>query len=189
MALVTGKMVFIHVPRTGGHFFRDVIDELDIPHFECGDDSLPNIVQFHQAASEVPEEVRRDRYVFGFVRHPISWLVSRWWWQYEHQGRDVLWGRYAKEVVQNEPDLPSKEMFRLLDGVDHIYKYEDLPLAVISALTRSDYDVPAEVVKKLPSMPRKFARPEGARAMPWTTEMQDAVMDANKELCERFGYV
>lgn len=71
--LVTADLVFVHVPRTGGAFIRDILREHLRPE--------PTAPRFatHASYEELPAEFR-DRPGFCVVRNPWDWYVS---W-YEH---------------------------------------------------------------------------------------------------------
>ena len=80
MALVTDKIVFLHVPKTAGIWIRHVFKHLKISHSEVGDQHthFPELLQYK------PEEYFRSRYVFTFIRHPLTWYQSRWAFRMKH---------------------------------------------------------------------------------------------------------
>jgi hypothetical protein len=67
--LVASELVFVHVPRTGGSFIREVLRE----HLEP-DPRAPRFAT-HAAYEELPVEFR-DRPGFCLVRNPWDWYVS-----------------------------------------------------------------------------------------------------------------
>jgi hypothetical protein len=70
--LINNKLLFIHCAKTGGTFFREMINSVGIPNIEVGakHDSFNKIIK------ENPEMEFKE--CFGFVRHPVTWYRSRW---------------------------------------------------------------------------------------------------------------
>lgn len=200
MALITDKLIFVHVPRTGGHFVRSVINELRVPFYEDGDSALPNIIQFHQPAHTVDKREMEFKFSFGFVRHPMTWLVSRWWCETQYNmprtdNRRTIRGlmsdsfyRFLDQVVVHCPEIPSVEMLGILSGVDKVYRYENLIAATIAALTEAGYDVAPHLIERLPRWPNECAMPLGVSGWDISPEQRRIIMEANKELCEAYRY-
>jgi hypothetical protein len=199
MALITDKMVFVHVPRTGGHFVRSVVKDLGIPSQESGPPTLPNIVGFHQQAMEIDWNIRENRFSFAFVRHPITWLASRWWCEAQrgdHPEGDpqsvrgqmnASYHKFLDNVVNKCPEIPSIEMLGITTGVDKVYKYEMLIQSIIAALTEAGYDVPKHFIAKLVTRPNEYSRPPGMISCV-SPRQREILMDANKEFCQLFEY-
>lgn len=78
MALMTQKAAFIHVPKTGGSWCRAVIASC----YQCHE-SGPFEDHDHAGLSDLLPESLGQRFSFGFVRHPVTWLQSRWAWAME----------------------------------------------------------------------------------------------------------
>lgn len=76
MALVLPNSVFIHVPKTGGSWVRAAIANTGMRCEESG----PFDVHDHYGVFDLPAHLVRDRFTFGFVRHPVDWIKSRWAW-------------------------------------------------------------------------------------------------------------
>lgn len=76
MALVTEKALFVHVPKTGGTWVRRAIAAAGIRAEESG----PFDVHDHYGLLDLPSYLVADRFTFGYVRHPVSWVQSRWAW-------------------------------------------------------------------------------------------------------------
>ena len=76
MALVLPNSVFIHVPKTGGSWVRAAVKAAGIRAEESG----PFDVHDHYGVFDLPAFLVADRFTFGFVRHPVDWIKSRWAW-------------------------------------------------------------------------------------------------------------
>ena len=200
VALITDKFVFIHVPKTGGEFFRLVVKQLGIPHDETGNPKKERMgLRRHHGIERVPEKLRRDRLVFGFVRHPVTWLMSRWSWymwrkgpaaamrRFESGRRDACamvrrnFAEYVDLVLGHCPDAPTKEMLGRL-GDARVYKYEDLEESITRVLVELGYRVPKGFVASLPR--RNVSRAKGA----YTADQPARILEANADFCTRFGY-
>lgn len=80
----------IHVPKTGGTWCRTAIKAAGISYFESGPAHFPTRVSRIHAAFrhardtimvknwEKKKQQHVRRFVFGFVRHPLTWLESAW---------------------------------------------------------------------------------------------------------------
>jgi hypothetical protein len=79
MALVTANHLFIHVPKTGGTTVRAMFRELGLNPRESGPFEIEDHYTLPQIAAAHPE-LLPGRVTFGFVRHPVAWLKSRWAW-------------------------------------------------------------------------------------------------------------
>ncbi len=74
MALVTDKSVFLHVPKCAGCTIRHAFKVCRIKHEEIGEQHS----HFPELLTHRPEEFWKSRFLFSFVRHPLSWYQSRW---------------------------------------------------------------------------------------------------------------
>jgi len=78
MALILPHSIFIHIPKTGGSWVRRAIKLAGIHTQEVGPCQLGRIQVLHASIRQVPREYRRGRQAFAFIRHPVSWLKSKW---------------------------------------------------------------------------------------------------------------
>jgi hypothetical protein len=67
--LVTGQLVFVHIPRTAGSFIKGVVGG------ELGVDAGAPRLATHASYDELPPAFR-DRPAFAIVRNPWDWYVS-----------------------------------------------------------------------------------------------------------------
>lgn len=70
--IVESNSVFIHVPRTGGLWFNDLLGKLDVRH-----QTLKGDYDSHLQFRSLPLEWSTAT-GFSFIRHPYTWLKSRW---------------------------------------------------------------------------------------------------------------
>jgi len=198
--MISDRFVFIHIPKTGGQFFREVVSRLKIPHHEFGDRSVPLNLRYHQALSELPTAVTKDRFVFGFVRNPLTWVVSRWAWNLQRKGpdfgqmrfdqghRDSLafvrkdFSEYLDLMLAHRPNTPTIEMWDKLTGTKNIYRFEELQPSIVSILRKLGYPVP-------PSFLKKILRKNVSNEKPTLTrDQEEQLRAANADMFRHFGY-
>jgi len=87
MALVTDKSLFLHIPKTGGQFVRQAFKSCGIKYTEIAGehDHFPYLLKFKD------KQFWQNKFIFAFVRHPLSWYQSRWafrvkyGWKVQHE--------------------------------------------------------------------------------------------------------
>lgn len=126
------KVFFWHIPKTGG---RWVLEALSRRYAMVGLSRVPRVqperkpfMLFGQHAppSEVAEELKRDRFHFCFVRHPLEWYKS--WWAYRirrHRSdkrhycdhyHDEDCDKFINNVLDAHPNGFVTELFQLYVG-------------------------------------------------------------------------
>jgi len=101
MARVGRYGTFLHIPKTGGQFLRNVLAAVDSARWESG--------PYHG----YPDEWDWSKPIFTTLRHPAYWLRSMWghlardgW--YEKNGAAVtdspLWNNWTRMVVPYRSD-------------------------------------------------------------------------------------
>lgn len=73
------RFVFVHVPKTGGNFVREVLERHAPPEWQlqrCAD---------HSTYADVPAS-HRGLPMLAFVRNPYAWYVS--WFHFQQKTRD-----------------------------------------------------------------------------------------------------
>lgn len=132
MALVTSKLAFAHLPKTGGQTIRSILSKIDDCR-EIGDyHSPPMVLNSHGMSTKV----------FISIRHPLSWYRSRWYhrirngWQPEHP---VDWecanndfNKFVNNLIEYDANGRLSTLVKMFmkknrhDNVDFIIKNEDL---------------------------------------------------------------
>lgn len=83
MALLIGdKGVFLHIPKTGGTWFRHAATAAGLKVKDLGlqHGGLSRLIK----TGIVPEGFFDDKIVFTIVRHPVTWYQSRWCFRVKH---------------------------------------------------------------------------------------------------------
>ena len=141
MALIINKKaVFIHLPKTGGSFLRNVITKFN-------EDSVDDRSKgWHRTLDS--HDLSKYDYTFSIVRNPITWYESVWkhicavnhtrigWGNEEHQlsflhqYHDPVFSRFIDNVIANCPGYYSESLKGFIgdnyDSVNYIAKTETL---------------------------------------------------------------
>ena len=213
--LLKNGSIFLHVPKTGGDWVSLALDNAGLAETTC----------FHKHAGyeraltndrtkwsnrrwgPLPKPVPDGTFMFCFVRHPLSWLVS--YWRYMLTVGCPLWGRmnsrlswhpnavlnelwdadftrFALNVVDKRPGYVS-ELYSLYahPGVA-VYRQEDLPFSLTQAVSDSGTAMTKDMRRAIEGTPRvnesKVARPLV------TPEARMAIQETESHAIRRYGY-
>lgn len=146
MTMLLRNSVFVHVPRTGGMWVRQLCRSLGIVVMESSDDYWN-----HCCYSDLPVALR-SMPSFAFVRHPIAWVRSRWahslaidaragkrfkgiHGEFDRLVRPTL-ADTVRNVLRRRPGLVGATFRAATSGVDHLRRTRDLPMAAVELLHR-----------------------------------------------------
>jgi hypothetical protein len=204
--LIIKNAVFIHIPKTGGTFIRDLIKEnLEYEtvetHDTVGHCSAARMAYY--APGKIP---------FCFVREPLSWFKSmvRYWTKYPNIRPDAMralnnpfsfWSPFEQRILEviHEGDFNNSlnfllhyDKFLIYDiysamtcGVDFVGKKECLIYELcefLNLINEEDYSHLLRV-----KMPPKNVTSE-ISLTPIDQNLVDEFYNIYNPLCERFGY-
>jgi len=150
VALLTDKMLFLHLPKTGGTYARAVIDSLaqdsaEIDSFHCRFDSIPK---------NISDDTQDGLLVWGLTRHPITWYQSRWahrcvnGWRpdnsFDFNCISNDFNIFVNNCLDSYPDgWLTQDYANFFSGIPHRFKlyvgrYEDLDNSIRHALIESE---------------------------------------------------
>jgi hypothetical protein len=204
MAFVTDKTLFIHVQKTGGMTVREVLYRCNPVGHESGDAEGERHFGFPELRARHPG-IESGRVSFGFVRHPVDWLVSRWTFavatgfpvHVRHRGSAAqVWmaacwsdkfDTFIGQCLERYPGIATQTMFQKLGlwsdrPVDRVGKTESLIKDLTDILDKA-----GEKWSLLPVPPRRNATGEGPKPAV-SDRVRQRIMDAEYALCDRFGY-
>lgn len=83
MAVLLNHSIFLHVPKTGGTWVRYALDRSGIAlgeslQLDTSGKHRTRVWSVHSPLKALPKALVRDKYIFAFVRHPLSWFQSMW---------------------------------------------------------------------------------------------------------------
>jgi hypothetical protein len=154
------KFLFIHVPKTGGMWVTEALQEAGVEvEEEFG--ATPE----HPLLSELD---RRGRFTFAFVREPFSWYASIWKFRnyfHLHKGPAEIQLPYDRFIELEFPDFVENVATQLPgflaahyeqfvgpreDEIDFIGRYERLGDGVVTALRVAGQDFDEEALRSFP---------------------------------------
>lgn len=171
--LIDNKILFIHLAKTGGTFFREAINFAGISNKEVGRKHFG----WEQLINLFPPDVWKDLTKVAYIRHPITWYRSRWAFgmmsyfgykiQYMPEAKDhwmaKVWSEdlnlFVENTLREYPRGIATEYFdEMLGGLDDAHKrlsvlrYENL----IHSCAGIIYDLTGNqrILQDLKSMPR-----------------------------------
>ena len=204
MALITGKSIFIHIQKTGGMTVRHAMHLCSGNASESGaieverHYGLPELLVAHPGIDE-------NKLTFGFVRHPVDWLVSRWTFarrtgfatQKKHRPSAAsMWlascwdedlSSYIDKYLERYPGIATQEMFRRLGlwtdkPVQRVGYMENLVGDLIQILDQAGETFDKD---KLNAM-RKHNASSGRERVALTETQRERILQAESVLIERF---
>jgi len=206
MAFVTSKSLFIHVQKTGGMAVRETLYRCDPVGHESGDAEGERHFGLPELRARHPG-IESGRLSFGFVRHPVDWLVSRWRFavasgfpvHVKHRGTAAqVWmascwswqfDRFIDKYLERYPGIATQTMFQKLGlwsekPADFIGKTENLAVDLVNILAEAG---------ESHRQPLAVSRRNVTEGLPIneavvTQSMRGRIMDAERLLCDKFNY-
>lgn len=193
MTVELKNSVFVHVPRIGGMWLRSLLRRTDLIVHEPDSDR-----ERHQSYLE---HGRWDKPGFGFVRHPLDWIRSRWSHALQHSthvdrrflGVHRLFSLRVRPsfpdtvraILDECPGVVGHTFDIMLDGVDLVLRTEDLPDAALSALNTLE-QIEVESLVPIPETTNGTSTTEKWRRL---TSLSDDLMErflvSERRLIER----
>lgn len=207
--IILPRSVYFHIPKTGGTWTRHA---LKVAVKDFLEDVRPpltghwyNLRLEHISPANAPKELLRDKFLFTFVRNPITWYQSTW-----AQRNDCGWSdpdvlvidRLFKGSEFNEFVLGCMERFpggmltRIykeftgedLQRVDYIGKQENLRQDLITALTKAKEGFNAEIIKNMAQLNVISRRAGYGEKRKYRREVFEKLLEYEKWVFDSFGY-
>ena len=112
--LIKNNAIFLHIPKTGGTFFRKIIEDLDLRVFDFGYEHADMERTIHSFKYYPANAFRssfllrknidsyaKECFKFCFVRNPYSWYESYWRFMY-----GLHWNNLNKYRPKNRFEIP-----------------------------------------------------------------------------------
>jgi hypothetical protein len=203
MAFVTERSLFIHVQKTGGMSVREVLYRCAPVGHESGNAEGERHFGLPELRARHPG-IESGRLSFGFVRHPVDWLVSRWSFAVQsgfpvhimHRATAAqtwmaaCWAPTFEGFIENYlerfPGVASQEMLRRLGF------WSDKPVDRVGRCEHLMDDL-TEILQEAGETWFRQAEPyrnktTGVDKPVVSVGLRHDIMDAEKLLCDRFGY-
>jgi len=162
MAVLTERAMFYHIPKCGGTWVRQAMENAGIA---CKTAPItwrhpfgPMIHRTHAAPGNVRDDARGGRFAFTFVRHPVEWYRSYWtsiqgvrprgnWWL-DRLPRDDL-NEWALALIAQYPGFVT-DLYRQYAPVEFVGKRERLPDDLVEALTQAGETFDEDALRATP---------------------------------------
>lgn len=209
MALLTTRTLFIHVPKTGGSTVRTMIEKSVGSCKESGPLEIEDHYGFGEVVAAHPG-IDRGRVSFGFVRHPVAWLKSRWAWAVVSglpgkalripsaaaHWMTLCWSDdfeiFTENYLERYPGICTQTTFRMLGlwhdrPVDQIGRTENLVADLERILEEAGERFDAAALR---SCAHERVAASGALRdrCKLPPALETRIMSAEAALCKRFGY-
>lgn len=198
MAIATDRLLFLHIPKTGGVWLSHVLAKLGFRWTMVGHQHscFPQLLQCRDA------EWFRSRFIFTMIRHPLTWYQSRWAFRVKHGWRSEHpldfncasndFHTFLDNALNHYPNgwltwLYEHYIDDVPDGIDYVARLENCVEDVIEALTRAEVEFDKEVVRRVSRIndsnmdglpPRFWAR--------YTPALIDRVMAVEGKVIDRY---
>lgn len=147
-ALVTDRIRYLHVPKTGGTWVSQALDSAGVEFVTI---DRPSKLMRGTHAGLAQTEDFADRFTIAFVRHPLDWWRSRWAtrmrtaWDPEHEIDSRACSNdfeaFIEQVIENLPGHFGERLERFIgppsQPVDFIGRFEHLADDLVRALKQA----------------------------------------------------
>jgi hypothetical protein len=186
------KLLFIHVPKTGGKFVREHIVRV-YPHYFYHLRGIavreaykaPGELFYHQRFSVIRHAIPRNVIPFAIVRNPYTWLESCYFY-FEMQSvadsfEQFILDRTLRRTRYTDPlQLCNQSHFAGGIPVENIIKYENMYQGLESFFARNASEIRFErVVVGASKKDEKIT---------WTKAMYEVINEDYEEDFENFNY-
>jgi hypothetical protein len=193
MALTVNNSIFIHLPKTGGTFLRNVL-------LKFSSDAVTDMSQgFHRHLDS--HDLTKYDFTFSIVRHPITWYESVWKHINMVKTSGIGWGgkihplsniekyhhadfnTFIKNVLENEPGFYSNALKDYIgsnyDSVDFVAKTETLYEDSCYILDKLGISYDINILKATPTFARK-------QDVIWDSHNKELILQAEYNIIEKF---
>ena len=199
MAIELKNSMFIHVPKCGGRTVKQMLKKYVAGATVLGDD----IYESHATPDT-------DKQVFGFIRHPATFIHSLWTHRSKKKGHGEMWNWHPDILLEQECQSNDYKTFvkNILNKKNMVWNYyqhylgkypnvqyckmEQLPEALIHVLKLNNEDFDEKGIRENiyvhGANNKSTNRPISLIESMNYEQCQLLVKKAEKEMCERFEY-
>lgn len=156
-----GRLIFIHVPKCGGSYVREVMRALGVPLAYTG-------FGLHTPWKRL-SGLGLAGYSFGFIRHPADWLAS--FWAFRRSSASVRartatmlpdhedWATFVSQTIANNPGYVSALMDEYTDGLGYVGQIKTIKAGIVAALNHEGIAYDNAVLNGVPPINVTPGRP------------------------------
>lgn len=199
MALVTDRLVFLHIPKCAGIFFRHIFKVCGIAHTEIGQQHahFPELLSYRQA------DFFDQRKIIAFVRHPLTWYQSRWTFRVKHGWKaqhpldfncaSNSFPQFVDNLLRYKPDgwfsWECKMFIGSAPKIDFVGRTENLVDDAITALELAGEKFSTNAIRSMPRI--NDSDLDGKSSSYWATyteSLMRRVMAVEHEVISKYYY-
>jgi hypothetical protein len=198
------KSKFIHIPKCGGTAIQSVLWRIGCIRDKSQGFTEPHFG--HLYASQMPEDNRTN---FAFVRNPVTWWHSWYWWNKTQalsrfNGQELktesfdewindygqFWlGMYTtmiKRYLGEDKNFPTTNKVELIGKVEHLFT----DLKTILDEIGEQYDVQAldDIINKKIILPKNHLNSQSYERGVIADSTKKIILQTEREIFTRFGY-
>ncbi len=198
MPLLLNRSAFLHIPKTGGTWVRNVLSEMGLVRrlllYRDPALSIEGVVPSHHT---IIKDEDRPAVVFAFVRHPLTWYRSYWAWK----SRMFAWNPYnpldrscasadfetfVRNVIEVYPDGYLTRAYPFfLRHCTHAGRFEFLATDLMKILDLAGEPYDAEFIH---GFPRQLCSAEHSRHLRYPADLAFKLMKIEGKICQKLGY-
>ena len=199
MAIELKNSMFIHVPKCGGRTVKQMLKKYVSNCKVLGDD----IYESHATPDT-------DKQVFGFIRHPATFIHSLWTHRSKKKAHGSDWNWHPDIRMEQECKSQNYDEFvsNVLKGENYVWDYyqhylckyenvqygkmENLPDSLIKILQDNNEDFDEKGIRENiyvhGANNKKVGKPVSVNESVKYNQLKQLITTSEKELCKRFDY-
>jgi hypothetical protein len=199
MAIELKNSMFIHVPKCGGRTIKQMLKKFVSNVKIIGDD----IYESHATPDT-------DKQVFGFIRHPATFIHSLWTHRSKKKTHGSDWNWHPDIRMEQECQSKDYNMFieNVLKGKNYVWDYyqhylgkynnvqygkmEDLSESLITILKQNNEDFDERGIRENiyvhGANNKQKGKPVSISESMTYNQLKRLITDSEQELCNRFNY-
>lgn len=199
MAVRTARMIFYHVPKTGGAWVKVAMRAAGLRLNKCkGTDWHEfDLRRDHAAPSAVCQKHKRGHFSFCYVRHPAEWYRSFWAYRYKSRRfnrrfpADRCWAEDFNEFVDNMlvtfPDGFVTALYGYyVDDVCYVGRQETLADNLVEALRLGGETFDEAALRATPPQNVVAGNPKYGDRCNIDPVMRERIMETEQWVMDRF---
>jgi len=198
--LLLSQSIFVHVPKTGGAWCTKVISKA-ITEENRVVAAHPNVFMLRRVFCPV--------FIFGFIRHPLTWLQSRWAYATRRvrAGQPPLiyyvddFNEWVVSSFKRNSDYVCEELLgrlgyvKLKEGwrptnqtADFVGKMEEFPLALCTALQLAGERFEESIIMSYPAFNVVSRRKKWRKETRYSSESLSVAIQHSQPIFSLFDY-
>ena len=198
MVLITDKVLFMHIPKTGGVWLSYAMRRAGMQPIMLGHqhNHFPQLLQLHD------EEWYKKYFIFTMIRHPLTWYQSRWAFRVKHGWRlghplDLNCASndfhvFMDNILRYKPDgwvtwLYEQYINNVPGGIDYVARLEYCVEDAIDIFTKANIDFDPSTIYNTPRA--NDSDMGGFSSKHWavyTPELMERVLAVESKIIDRY---